>query len=1049
MKHKLTQTCEENPDLAVIGMAGRFPGARNVNEFWENLRSGVESITFFSDQECLDAGVDPALLSNPNYVKAAPVLEDFEGFDASFFDYSPREARFLDPQQRLFLECAWEALESAGYDAEKYAGSIGVYAGSAMNTYLLFSGLLPHLVDEFILTLTGSDKDFLTTRVSYKLNLTGPSVTVQTGCSTSLVAVHMACQSLLNAECDMVLAGGVSVRVPHRGGYLYQEGSIFTPDGHCRAFDAEAKGTLFGSGVGIVVLKRLADAIADGDCIHALIKGSAINNDGSAKANYTSPSVGRQADAIVEAIANAGINAETISYVETHGTGTALGDPIEIAALTRAFRTDTQKKRFCAIGSVKTNIGHLDAAAGVTGLIKTILALEHRTLPPSLHFKNPNPEINFADTPFYVNSTLSEWHTRAAAPLRAGVNALGVGGTNAHVILEEAPAVEASGPSRPAQLLLLSSKTRSGLDKASANLAAYLSENPRANLADVAYTLQLGRKHFNHRQMLVCQNADESVSALLAQGSQSVVRASHKPVPQDVVFMFTGQGAQYVNMGLELYRTEARFRARVDQCAEFLQPHLFLDLRDVLYPQAEDAERAARALNQTRITQPALFTVEYALAELWMSWGVTPSVLIGHSIGEYVAACLSGVFSLEDSLSLVAGRGRLMQELPVGSMLEVPLSEVEIQPFLSPQLSLAAVNGPALCVVSGETEAVAALQQRLSEQKVRGRQLRTSHAFHSAMMEPILAAFAEHVRGLKPRPPQIPFISNVTGSLITEAEATSPDYWAKHLRQTIRFADGLQKLLEKSNRVLLEVGPGQTLSLMAKQYLNESSEQTALSSLRSAQNPQSDEAFLLNVLGRLWLSGVEIDWPGFYVDERRRRIPLPTYPFERQKYWFEMTPESSRTPERRSDDTGAHSSSDWQRRWSAESRDVPLEAQFNQDLRACPKQHHVAGSARVAGTAYVAPRTPVEQVVAGIWQEVLGISQVGIDDNFFELGGHSILVLDIISRLNRMFQIELTELSLLEAPTIAGLAQCVEAVFRIEQGIHAPDALSVVRRSEA
>jgi phthiocerol/phenolphthiocerol synthesis type-I polyketide synthase E len=1043
MKHDDPPTCEENPDIAIIGMAGRFPGAANVDEFWENLRSGVESISFFSDEELIDAGVNPAVLSDPNYVKAAPILEDPEWFDASFFGYSPREAQFLDPQHRLFLECAWEAIEHAGYDAEAYPGAIGVYAGSAMNTYLLFSGLLPHLVDEFVLTLTGSDKDFLTTRVSYKLNLTGPSVTVQTGCSTSLVAVHIACQSLLNGECDMALAGGVSVRVPHRVGYFYQEGSIFTPDGHCRAFDAQAKGTIFGSGVAIVVLKRLVDAIAAGDCIHAVVKGSAINNDGSAKANFTTPSMGRQADDVVEAMANAGITADTISYVETHGTGTALGDPIEIAALTKAFRTDTQKKGFCAIGSVKSNIGHLDAAAGVAGLIKTVLALKYKMIPPSLHFQKPNPEIDFANTPFFVNSKLSAWQ-KGTSPHRAGINALGVGGTNAHVILEEAPVIKASGESRSTQLLLLSSKTRSGLEQAATNLARYLAVNPQANLADVAYTLQVGRKHFNYRQMLVCRNHDAAaaVAGLRAQSSKSVVRATRQPVVRNVVFMFPGQGVQYTRMALELYRAETEFQARIDQCAEILEPHLSLDLRDILYPAEENIEWATRQLNQTSIAQPALFTIEYALAKLWMSWGVNPSALIGHSVGEYVAAHLAGVFSLEDALSLVAIRGRLMQDLPGGAMLAVPLSETEIQPFLNTQLSLAVVNGPSLCVVSGETDAVETLEKRLATEKLNCRQLRASHAFHSAMMDPILDSFHEQVTRIGPHTPRLPFISNVTGTWITSEEATDPGYWTKHVRQTVRFADGLQELLKETDRVLLEVGPGQTLSTLAKQYRNGSSDQIVLPSLCSTHDAQPDDVFLLNVLGRLWLLGVEVDWTAFHINEQRHRLPLPTYPFQRQKYWFEMTQASAVVLAQHSGKTTLHqrarSSSNQQRNPSAESQNLHLEAQLGQDSPASAERELVEEREMMLGAAYVAARTPVEQVVAGIWQEVLGIPQVGRYDDFFELGGHSVLVLQIISRLNQTFQVELSELSLLESPNVAGLAQCIEAIYRIEHGVAAP-----------
>ena len=582
-------------DIAIIGMSCRFPGARNIDEFWLNLRDGRECITFFTDEEILASGVDPALLNNPNYVRAGAVLPDIERFDASFFGFTPREAEIMDVQQRLFLECAWEAMESAGYDSETGSGSCGVFAGTGLNTYLLnnlyANRNLLESVDSFGVMLA-NDKDFLPTRVSYKLNLKGPSINVQTACSTSLVAVHLACQSLLAGECDLALAGGVSVRVPQKTGYLYQEGMIFSPDGHCRAFDAKARGTVGGSGVGIVVLKRLDDALAAGDCIHAVIKGSAINNDGSLKAGYTAPSVEGQQAVISEAIAMAGIEPETITYVEAHGTATSLGDPIEIAALTRAFRSRTAKTGFCAIGSLKTNVGHLDTAAGVAGLIKTVLALRHRLIPPSLHFAQPNPEINFADSPFRVNTELAEWTN--GHPCRAGVSSFGIGGTNAHLILEEAPPIEPSGESRPSQLIVLSAKTSTALDRTCANLARHLEQHPDIHLADVAYTLGSGRKRFNYRRALVCRTVDDATLSLRTLNPERV--DSQESQDRSVVFMFSGQGSQYVNMASELYRFEPTFREQVDIASEILEPHLDLDLRQLLYPEDDfpDAERLAQ-----------------------------------------------------------------------------------------------------------------------------------------------------------------------------------------------------------------------------------------------------------------------------------------------------------------------------------------------------------------------------------------------------------------------------------------------------------------------
>ena len=881
-------------EIAIISMACRFPGAKDIEAFWQNLRDGVESISFFDDRELESSGVNPAMLRNPNYVKASGVLSDIELFDASFFNFSTREAEMIDPQQRLFLELAWEAIESAGYNTEVYEGAIGVYAGVGTNTYLL-NNLYPNL--KFLESaatfqlMIGNDKDFLPTRISYKLNLKGPSVNVQTACSTSLVAVHLACQSLLNGECDIALAGGVSIHVPQNAGYLYQEGMILSPDGHCRAFDAKAQGTVGSSGLGIVVLKRLEDALEDGDCIHAVIKGSAINNDGSIKVGYTAPSVDGQAAAIAEAQAIAGVEAETIGYIEAHGTGTALGDPIEIAALTQAFAASTQKN-FCAIGSVKTNFGHIDTAAGVAGLIKTALALKHKMIPPSLHFEKPNPQIDFANSPFYVNNKLSEWKTNGT-PRRAGISSFGIGGTNAHVVLEEPPDVEVQGSpgageqGRSWQLLLLSAKTSTALEATTANLAQHLKQHPDLNLADVAYTLEVGRRAFDHRRMVVCQDLDEAVKALESLEPQQVFTHYQQPCHRPVVFMFSGQGTQYVNMAQELYQAEPTFRQQVDICSDILKPLLELDLRHVLYPSEEQTEEASQQLQQTAITQPALFVIEYALAQLWMEWGVHPQSMIGHSIGEYVAATLAGVFSLEDALAVVAARGQLMQQLPSGTMLAVPLPEIEVQPLLGKTLSLAAINGSSLCVVSGATESVDALQNQLASQGVDCRRLHTSHAFHSGMMEPILEPFIEQFKKVSLKPPQIPYISNVTGTWITATEATDPSYWARHLRQTVRFASGVQELLKEPAQILLEVGPGKTLTTLARRQVDRASEQVVLSSLRHPQENQSDVAFVLNRLGQLWLNGVQMNGSGFHTHQRCYRIPLPTYPFERQRYWVD------------------------------------------------------------------------------------------------------------------------------------------------------------------
>lgn len=899
-------------EVAIVGMSGRFPGAKTIDKFWQNLREGVESVSFFSDEELLCSGVDYSLLNTPNYVKANAVLSDVEEFDADFFGFSPKEAEILDPQHRLFLECAWEALENAGYNSQTYEGSIGVYAGTEANGYLL-NNIYPKMGFSDLQTVLGNEKDYLASRVSYKLNLKGPSVSVQTACSSSLVAIHMAIMSLLNGECDLSLAGGVTVRVPQKVGYLYQEEGIASPDGHCRTFDAKARGSILGSGVGIVVLKRLVDAIAEGDCIHAIIKGSAINNDGALKAGYTAPSPDGQSAVISEAQAIAGIEPETITYIEAHGSATPLGDPIEIAALTQVFQSRSDRKGFCAIGSVKTNIGHLGPAAGVAGLIKTVLALKHRLIPPSLHFEQPNPKIDFANSPFWVNAKLSAWQT-GNTPRRAGVSSLGMGGTNAHVILEEAPPVWQQGSKgaeeqgRKFQLLALSAKTSSALETATANLAEHLKQHPELNLADVAYTLQVGRRGFEHRRTVVCQDIEDAVSALTdpKRVLTSIQEASDRPV----AFMFTGLGTQYVNMAWELYQVEPTFRETVDRCCELLKPLIGLDLREVLYPNKnqtkstpssgfdlrkmlgrdeQQADEATQKLNQTCLTQPAIFVIEYALAQLWMEWGIHPVAMIGYSIGEYVAATLSGVLSLEDAITLVAKRAQMIQALPGGAMLAVPLSEEQVRPLLNENLSLSAINGPAMSVIAGTTDAVNELAEQLTQKGLACRHLQSSHAFHSQMMEAIAESLTELVKTLNLQPPKIPYLSNVTGTWITQVQATDPSYWTKHLCQPVRFADGIDRLWKQHQPVVLEVGPGQTLSSLVLQskFSEQSADKVVLPSLRDAYNQQSDLAFLLNTLGQLWLSGVQIDWSGFYANERRHRLPLPTYPFERQRYWIE------------------------------------------------------------------------------------------------------------------------------------------------------------------
>jgi acyl transferase domain-containing protein len=867
--------------IAVVGMSGRFPGARNVEEFWQNLCAGLECISTFSAQDLLADGVDPAIMTDPRHVSRGGVVPDADLFDAQFFGFSPREAEIIDPQQRLFLECAWEGLESAGHDPDRFDGLIGVYGGCSFSTYALqlHSLNVPGL--DFLL---GNDKDYLATRTAYKLNLKGPALTVQTACSTSLVAVCLAVQALRNFECDMAIAGGATISVPQRQGYIFRDGGILSPDGHCRTFDASAKGIVPGNGVAVVVLRRLSDALASGDPIDAVIKGVAVNNDGAAKVGFTAPSVQGQTEAIATALTQAGFSPDTIGYVEAHGTATPLGDPIEVTALTQVFGPAARGAKTCAIGSVKTNVGHLDSAAGVTGLIKAVLALKHGVIPKSLHFEAPNPQIEFSNSPFFVNEACRDWQLNGT-PRRAGVSSFGIGGTNAHVVLEEAPERGGTSAVRPTQVITLSARSAAALASAKANLAGYLTRNPKASLADVAFTSHVGRKAFDHRCAVLCHDWSDAVAALQNERGDLITTNVCGQSPPQVVFMFPGQGTQHLNMGRNLYAQIPFFRAEFDRCADFLAPLLDFDLRDELYPDNEDIDSLSERLTQTLVAQPALFTIEYSLARLWMHWGVAPQAMIGHSIGELVAAALAGVFTFEQALVAVAARGQIMQEMPHGAMLAIPLSEDDVASLIDTELSIAAVNAPTLCVVAGEAAAVNRFAAKLDKLGVAATPLHTSHAFHSPTMDEAARRLPVPLAGMDLKAPAIPFASNTTGTWITADQASDPDYWGRHVRATVRFADGLRTVSASANTVLLEVGPGSVLSILARAGGNGARGGLVLASLPGAKDKGSALARVVDTAGKLWTAGVGIDWFAFHENEKPRRLPLPTYPFERQRYW--------------------------------------------------------------------------------------------------------------------------------------------------------------------
>ncbi|MFB2837777.1 SDR family NAD(P)-dependent oxidoreductase [Floridanema evergladense] len=886
-------------DIAVIGMSCRFPGANNINEFWQNLANGVESIAFFSEEEVIASGIDPKVVKNPNYVKAKPILSDVETFDADFFGYSSREAELIDPQQRLLLECAWESLEDAGYNPFNYTGAIGIYAGAVMNTYLL-NNIYPnrHKLDindnlqiatmdsmGGLQMMVANDKDYITTRISYKLNLTGPSVNVQTACSTSLVTVHMACASLLSGESDMALAGGVSIHVPQKVGHLYQEGMIVTPDGHCRAFDAKAQGTIFGSGAGMVLLKRLEDALADNDHIYAVIKGSAINNDGASKVGYMAPNGDGQTSVATQAISMAQIDPETIGYIEAHGTATPLGDPIEITGLTQAFRASTQAKNFCGIGSVKTNIGHLQIASGIAGFIKTVLAVYHKQIPPSLHFEQPNPQLDLPNTPFYVNTTLKDWQT-SGYPRRAGVNSLGIGGTNAHVILEEAPetAPIKSQIERPVHLLTLSAKTDQALTKLQQNYREYLISNPELSLADICYTANTGREHFERRLAFVA----ESKKQLIEQITDVKIPSLSPKKPSKIAFLFSGQGSQYLNMGRQLYDTQPVFRQTLEQCNEILLPYLEKSLLEIIYAPETEAE----TLNQTAYTQPALFAIEYALYQLWKSWGITPNIVMGHSVGEYVAACVAGVFSLESALKLIAYRGKLMQQLPAGGeMVSLIASEEKIRKIITnygERVAIAAINSPQSIVISGVSQDLKTIVEELAKENIKTKKLEVSHAFHSPLMQPMLAEFEQIANSITYNQPEIPIISNLSGNLADENINTAK-YWVNHIIQPVQFTRSMETLNQLKHEIFLEIGAKPILLGMGRECLLENTG-IWLPSLRPGMNEWQQ---MLASLAQLYVAGLKVNWSEFDRHYPRNKVILPNYPLQRQRYWIDNKPSGS------------------------------------------------------------------------------------------------------------------------------------------------------------
>ncbi|TRX27556.1 amino acid adenylation domain-containing protein [Flavobacterium franklandianum] len=876
---------KSSSDVAIIGMAGRFPGAASVGELWDILKEGKETISFFKSEE-IDVSIPESIRNNPLYVGARGIIQNANTFDAAFFGINPKLAEVMDPQQRLFLEISWEALEQKGYLPKHYNGRIGVYAGTGTNTYYK-KNILPdnEILDQigYFQAETVNDKDYIATRTAYHLNIKGPAVSIHSACSTSLLAIAQAVQAIRNGQCDIALAGASSVTAPIFSGHLYEEGSMLSADGHCRAFDAAGKGTVFSDGAGVVLLKSLASAINDGDKIYGIIKGIGISNDGGNKGSFTAPSAEGQAAAISEALFDAKVTPDSISYVETHGTATPIGDPIEIEGLKIAYGKQS-KNGYCAIGSIKTNMGHLTAAAGVAGLIKTILAMNNKLIPASLGFEKPNPAIDFENSPFFVNAKLRNWDSDA--PLRAGVSSFGVGGTNVHLIVEEYPTEQkVSSSSRPLQILMWSAKSENSLKGYATELGKFLQSKPDSLLADVAYSLNKTRDTFIHRNFLLSSNCVDASQEILSNEKNTIKTSILKVAPNELVFLFPGQGSQFSQMGINLYKNEIIFKEAVDICAEFLLEELKLDIREILYPEIVTPEAEAK-LKDTRFTQPALFVTEYALSQLWLSWGIKPTAFCGHSIGEFVAAHLAGIFNLQDALHLIATRGRLVSELPGGSMLSVRLSEDKLKNILPDTLSIAAINSNAICVVSGEDEKVNEFAKSLEQMEIANKLLFTSHAFHSKMMDPILDSFEKEVKKIHLNKPFLPIVSTVTGTWLLEEEAIDPKYWTNHLRKTVRFSDAANTLLKLEDIMFLEVGPGQTLTTLTKQQ-GTGKIIPAFTSLLLPKNQETEYHSLLGTLGELWLRGIDPDWNAFYHQQQRLKIDLPSYVFDRKLCWIE------------------------------------------------------------------------------------------------------------------------------------------------------------------
>lgn len=984
--------------IAVIGMDGCVPQADNLIDLWKLLSEGREAITRWSADALRSAGVSEELLKQPNYVRSQGVLEDVDLFDALYFQELPRDAQLLDPQQRLLLEKVSTALQHAGYDSADYRPTTGLYVGVDQPHYQQkYKDQLGNLIDETAIAFA-NDRDFVASRIAYKLGLQGPALTVQTACSTSLVAVHLACQALLSGECDLAVAGGATVRLPQLRGYLYKKGQMLAADGHCRPFSEEATGTVLSSGVGVVILKRLSDAMADGDTIWAVIKGSAVNQDGAEKRHYFAPSIVGQTAVIKNALDVANVSPETISYVEGHGLGTVQSDTAELTSLIQAFRSKTEKTNFCGLGSIKANVGHLGAAAGVISLIKTILALQAEQLPPQIHAGKLNEQIASGDSPFFINQEGRPWQ-RTNQPRRAGVSAFGIGGTNVHLIVEEAPLVVKSSEDRnPWQLLLLSAKSETALAQMRANLATFLEVENSPDLADVAYTLQVGRAAHAYRCAVMAKDKIDAVKQLRAESSLQVRTGKAGKLCPKITFIFPGGGVQAINMGRDLYENEPVYRRAIDECAELLRPYLNLDIREIIYnPQDEPA--ATAQLTQISIRLPVLISTQYALAQQWIAWGIKPEAVMGYSLGEYTAGCVAGINSLAETLSIVAQGSALLQTLPKGAMLWVLLSKTEVERYLIAETFVAGINAVDLSVVSGSEAQIEQLFRQLTESKIVCGRVPMDVAMHSPIVEPILGAFHEVIKKQKQVAPQIKTMSAMLGEWLTAEKAMETSYWVALLRNPIQFATGMEKLLQEKNQLLIEVGVGNSLAtLVRRQVKNE--EQQVICSLHQTGAYQSARASLFAALGGVWIAGNEVRWEQWRAERKCRRVPLPSYPFERKSYWL----------------------------GSAEELPLQTTKKLKREMVAQPSHRAEGNRPDNLSTDYVAPRTEIEKEVIQLSELLLKIKPMGVYDNFFELGGNSLLATQLLARIDDKYGVRLAIEKLFKEANVAAVAQQIHDI---------------------